>query len=161
MKRFLSCILALTLALSLTACGGTSSSTPSDSSSTPQETTDTAQPSEDTTQTEESADQPEEDNTADMTMGQKNALGSAKSYLELMAFSHDGLVQQLESEQYTHEDAVFAADNCGADWNEQAVKAAAAYLDMMSFSRDGLIEQLEFDGFTAEQADYGATQNGY
>lgn len=153
MKKLLSSILALTLVFSLTACGDTASA-PSGNDSTQQTTTESSEPAADTAQ-------PEEDDTADMTMGQKNALGSAKSYLELMAFSHDGLVEQLESEQYTHDEAVFAADNCGADWNEQAAKAAASYLDLMSFSRDGLIEQLEFDGFTAEQADYGATQNGY
>ena len=71
------------------------------------------------------------------------------------------MIEQLEYEKFSHEDAVYAADNCGADWNEQAAEKAKAYLDMMSFSRDGLIEQLEYDGFTNEQAVYGAEQNGY
>lgn len=97
----------------------------------------------------------------DITTGQRNALNQAKSYLEWSAFSYDGLVSQLEYEQYSHEDAVFAADNCGADWNEQAVKSAKSYLEFSSFSRDGLIEQLEYEGFTHEQAVYGAEQNGY
>ena len=77
-----------------------------------------------------------------------------------MAFSYDGLIDQLEYEGYTHEEAVYAADNCGADWMEQAAKKGADYLDIMPFSRQGLIDQLEYDGFTAEQAKYGATQNG-
>lgn len=97
----------------------------------------------------------------DITTGQKNALSSARSYLEFSAFSYDGLVKQLEYEDYSHEDAVFAAENCGADWNEQAVKSAKNYMEFSSFSRDGLIEQLEYEGFTNEQAIYGAEQNGY
>ena len=97
----------------------------------------------------------------DITTGQKNALNSARSYLEFSAFSYEGLIKQLEFENYSYEDAVFAVDNCGADWNEQAVKSAKSYLDTSSFSKDSLIEQLEYEGFTHEQAVYGAEQNGY
>ena len=78
-----------------------------------------------------------------------------------MAFSYSGLISQLEFEGYTTEEATYAADNCGADWKEQAAKKAKNYLDTMSFSRQGLIDQLEFEGFTSEQAVYGVTQNGY
>lgn len=103
----------------------------------------------------------EDDSQSDMTMGQKNALNKALKYLELTAFSYDGLIEQLEYEQYSHEDAVYAADNCGADWNEQAAKKAEKYLELTAFSRAGLIEQLEYEGFTHEQAVYGAEANGY
>jgi len=78
-----------------------------------------------------------------------------------MAFSYKGLIEQLEFEQYSHEDAVYAANNCGADWNEQAAKKAKDYLSIMAFSKASLIEQLEFEGFTHEQAVYGAEANGY
>lgn len=97
----------------------------------------------------------------ELTMGQKNALRSAASYLSAMAFSHDGLIQQLEYEGYSTEDATYAADHCGADWNEQAAKSAKNYLSAMSFSRSGLIQQLEYEGFTASQAEYGVSANGY
>lgn len=100
-------------------------------------------------------------NTTIQTIGQKNALKSAKDYISMMPFSREGLIKQLEYEKYSHEDAVYAVDNCGADWKEQAVKAAKAYLEMMSFSKSGLIEQLEYEGYTHEQAVYGAEQNGY
>lgn len=111
----------------------------------------------------ESASIPEESQESDstVTIGQKNALNSAKDYLELMAFSYSGLIEQLEYEGYTTEEATYAADNCGADWNEQAAKSAQAYLDMMSFSRAELIDQLIYEGFTSEQAEYGATAVGY
>lgn len=94
------------------------------------------------------------------TVSQANAVEKAKSYLQFMAFSYDGLVEQLEFEKFSHEDAVYGVDHCGADWNEQAVKKAKSYLEFMSFSHDGLVEQLEFEGFTHEQAEYGVTQVG-
>lgn len=101
------------------------------------------------------------DTTPAMTMGQKNALGSAKMYLSFANFSYDGLIKQLEYEKYTHEEARFAADNCGADWFEQAAGSAKNYLNFYSFSKEGLIEQLEFEGYTREQAEYAASKNGY
>lgn len=92
---------------------------------------------------------------------QSNALSSAKHYLQFASFSRSGLIKQLEFEGFSNESATYAADNCGADWNDQAAKKAKVYLDTSSFSRSKLIGQLEFEGFTAEQAEYGATANGY
>lgn len=99
--------------------------------------------------------------TPSLTTGEKNALRTAREYLNISAFSYTGLIKQLEYEGYSTEEATYAADNCNANWNEQAAKAAKEYLSVMSFSRQGLIEQLIFDGFTQEQAEYGVTQNGY
>ncbi len=96
-----------------------------------------------------------------VTTGQKNALSSAKSYLKILSFSYEGLIKQLEYEKYSHEDAVYAVDNCGADWYDQAAKKAESYLSFMAFSRDRLIAQLEYEGFTREQAVYGVEANGY
>lgn len=95
------------------------------------------------------------------TMGQQNALRKAGQYLDTMPFSYEGLIDQLEFEGYTTEEATYAADNCGADWNEQAAEKAQDYIDMMSFSKSGLIDQLKFEGFTQEQAEYGAKAVGY
>lgn len=96
----------------------------------------------------------------EMTTSQKNALRSAQNYLSFSAFSYEGLIGQLEFEQYTHEDAVFAVDHCGADWNEQALKSAKNYLDFSAFSYSGLIKQLEFEKYTKEQAVYAADNCG-
>lgn len=95
----------------------------------------------------------------DLPRGQKNALQSAKDYLDISSFSYQGLIEQLEYEKFTHDQAVYGVNNCGADWNEQAAKTAKSYLDVMSFSKDELIEQLEFDGFTHDQAVYGVEQS--
>ncbi len=94
------------------------------------------------------------------TVSQKNAVKKAKSYLAYTAFSHDGLVAQLEYEQFSHDDAVYGADNSGGNWNEQAAKKAKSYMDMSAFSRGSLIEQLKFEKFTQEQAEYGANAVG-
>mgnify|MGYP004482168685 CR=1 FL=1 len=100
--------------------------------------------------------EPTPEPTQAMTAGQRNALASALSYLKYMPFSYTGLIEQLEYEKFSTEDATYAADHCGADWNEQAAKCAESYLSHMSFSYDGLVEQLEYEGFTHDQAVYGA-----
>ena len=146
------------------ATGGNDSKTTTNNSTTitetkPVETTKTAETTKpaETEKPTEAATEP----TESMTTGQANALKAAKNYLSFSAFSHDGLIQQLEFEKYTTEQATYGADNCGADWFEQAAKSAKNYLSFSSFSKDGLIQQLEFEKFTHEQAVYGAEQNGY
>ncbi|KKQ35439.1 MAG: hypothetical protein US51_C0005G0002 [Microgenomates group bacterium GW2011_GWA2_37_6] len=91
------------------------------------------------------AKQTESKTTAPASSGsvsQSNAVKKAKSYLNFTGFSHDGLVAQLEYEQFSNADAVYGADNSGANWNEQAGKKAKSYK------------------FTQEQAEYGANAVG-
>lgn len=95
------------------------------------------------------------DSSTSVSSGKRNALRSAKDYLAVMPFSYSGLVEQLEYEGYSNSEATYAADNCGADWYEQAVKSAKQYLEVMAFSRSGLIDQLEYEGYTHDQAVYG------
>lgn len=105
-------------------------------------------------------DNPKVSSTSSETVSQRNAVKKAKSYLSYTAFSHDGLVAQLEYEQFSHADAVYGADNSGANWNEQATKKAKSYMDYSAFSRSSLIEQLKYDKFTQEQAEYGVNAVG-
>lgn len=131
--------------------------------------TDTGTPTADSGDTNsDPAVTPDETVTADpvvetpsATMGEKNALNKAGTYLDTMAFSYTGLIAQLEYEGFTTAEATYGVDNCGADWNEQAALKAQQYLDTMSFSRQGLIDQLVYEGFTASQAAYGADAVGY
>ncbi|MBU8830551.1 Ltp family lipoprotein [Mycolicibacterium goodii] len=95
------------------------------------------------------------------TVSQRNAVRTAEDYLDYTAFSREGLIQQLEYEGFSTEDATFAVDHITVDWNEQAARAAEDYLDYSGFSRSGLIDQLEYDGFTPAQAAYGATAAGF
>jgi hypothetical protein len=94
-------------------------------------------------------------------LGEKNAAKAALEYLAYAPFSYSGLVEQLKFEGYTHEEAVYGVDKCGADWNGQAALMAQNYLNYSSFSRDELIAQLEFEGFTRQEAEYGAQAVGY
>jgi hypothetical protein len=100
------------------------------------------------------------ENTTNETVSQRNAVRKAKDYLDFMSFSRDGLIAQLEFDQFSYSDAEYGADNSGADWYMQARLKAQDYLDIMAFSRDGLIDQLIFDGFTRDQAIYGVDNTG-
>jgi len=126
-------------------------------------TTPTPLPTQEPVETPTPAPQIDNQNTSlisSETVSQKNAVKSAKSYLAYTAFSHGGLVAQLEYEQYSYADAVYGADNCGADWNEQAAKSAKQYMEYSAFSRGGLIDQLKYEKYTQEQAEYGADSVG-
>jgi hypothetical protein len=101
-----------------------------------------------------------EDNSSSETNSQYQARSMASDYLDTMAFSLTGLIEQLEYEGFSKADATYGAKAIDADWNEQAALAAEAYLDTMSFSRSGLIEQLIFEGFTPAQAKYGVDAVG-
>lgn len=97
---------------------------------------------------------------------QKNAVRSAKSYLDMTGFSRAGLIDQLSSEfgdGYSVADATAAVDSLSVNWNEQAVRSAQQYLSMMGFSCKGLIDQLSADAgdkYTTSQATFGAQQSG-
>lgn len=92
-----------------------------------------------------------------------NARRSAQSYLDLMGFSRQGLIDQLSSEygdQYPVDVATAAVDSLDVDWNAEAVEAAESYLEISGFSHAGLVDQLSSaygDQFTREQAEHGAT----
>jgi SOS response regulatory protein OraA/RecX len=152
MKRI--CIILSVITVLMTGCGSSASEEPNTTEAPAPVTTDT-NAVENTEPVQPTSNEPT------LTMGQKNALQSAYDYLDYTAFSYKGLVAQLEYEGYSNADAVFAADRCGADWNEQAAKKAAEYLDYSSFSRQGLIDQLVYEGFSSEQATYGVTAVGY
>ncbi|WP_010529700.1 Ltp family lipoprotein [Lentibacillus jeotgali] len=96
-----------------------------------------------------------------MTVSQQNAVGSAETYIQTMAFSKSGLIEQLKFDGYPEEDAKFAVENIEVNWKKQAVKSAKTYLDTMSFSRQGLIDQLKFDGYSKEHANHAADQVGF
>jgi hypothetical protein len=103
---------------------------------------------------------PAETQAPEETVSQANAVRAAENYLSFAPFSREGLIKQLEFEEYSTEDATYGVDAQSADWNEQAAKSAKNYLDISPFSREGMIEQLEFEGYTTAEAEYGATANG-
>jgi hypothetical protein len=55
-----------------------------------------------------------------LTAAQRNAVRSAKSYLDMSGFSRQGLIDQLSSdygEKFSVADATAAVDNLNVDWN--------------------------------------------
>ena len=95
------------------------------------------------------------------TLGEINALGDAKDYLDYSGFSEKSLKEQLEYEGYSSDEITYAIENCGADWKAECAETAQQYLDYSHFSRQELREQLEYEGFTNEQIDYALTAVGY
>ena len=95
-----------------------------------------------------------------MTPSQANAVGSADSHLNYSNFTRLGLIDQLEYQEFTAENATFAVDYVGADWMAQAAGSAASYLEYSSFSCGSLTDQLEYEKFTAAQAAFGAQSTG-
>ena len=146
-SKLLSLLMAVLMGVTiLSGCGGNA-----------EEVAETTAEAEETTVVEEVTEEPvTEEPTVDTLANKDAALEAANSCLRVMAFSYNGLVRYLqEFEGFTEDEAVYAVDNCGADWNEQAVKHAQYYLNTQSFTRDELIGQLEYEGYTTEQAIYG------
>lgn len=141
-------------ALMLAGCSSAADPEPAADSEPKQAEKDETAASNEVAPVEEEKDEKKEDSNE--TGGQTNAVKKAESYLDYTAFSRSGLIEQLEYEGFSTEDATYAVDKVNPDWNEQAAKKAQDYLDYTSFSLDGLIEQLEYEGFTPEQAQYGA-----
>jgi len=96
--------------------------------------------------------------TASVPAEGSSALQSAKKYLKIYPFSHDGLMAQLAYDGYPADACKYAADNCGADWNAEAVRSAKKYLEITSMSKKALVDQLKYDKYTSDQATYGADQ---
>ena len=133
-------LITLLFAISLTACGAESSK---EAKQEPPQEKQGAAPADDRT-----------------TEGEKGALETALRYLSVSAFSPNGLVKQLQYEGFTMNEAVYAVNKCGADWNEQALKKAKTYLSVSAFSYRGLTEQLVYEEFHPTQANYAVENCG-
>lgn len=89
------------------------------------------------------------------------ALEEAGDCLRYTAYSYEGLIEELvEYHNFTESAATYAADNCGADWNEQAVQAAKSKLKYGNYSLEGMKDELVRDDFSKEEAAYGAENCG-
>lgn len=101
-----------------------------------------------------------------LTPAQRNAVRTARQYLDMSGFSRKGLIQQLSSsagEGYAEADAIAAVDSLDVDWKAEAAESAKQYIEMSGFSCKGLIQQLSSsagDKYTREEAEYGAKQAG-
>lgn len=145
-KKIVSAFAIAVLAMGLTACGD------KEAASAPEPKTAAAPAEEIETVVEE----PEEV----LTPAQENAVKKAELYLDMTAFSRDGLVDQLVFDKFDEADASFAVDYIDVDWNEQAVKQGQTYIDLTPMSHDGLVDQLVYDKFTTDEATHAANTLG-
>ena len=91
---------------------------------------------------------------------QLEAVEKAKEHLKEYPMSRKWLIAQLKTDGYADNEAEYGADNCGADWNEQAYYKALENLKLTTFSYNDMVAQLEFEGFTHDQAESGAAKAG-
>jgi hypothetical protein len=97
----------------------------------------------------------------DEAASRENALSTAKAYVEHSYFSKQKMIEQLSGfDGYSQDDAIYAADNCGADWMKSAVETARTDLEYSEFTWDEMVEELQNEGFTQEEAEYAADEVG-
>lgn len=95
------------------------------------------------------------------TTSQEQARISAESYLDMGGFSKTGLIEQLEFEGFSTDDARYAVSAVDVNWKAQAVLSAEGYMDLGGFSKQSLIDRLLFEGFTQDQASAAAKAVGF
>ena len=154
-KALIIILIVLGVIILIAAIGSGGDSSPKSATETDEIVTDSLLADSETTATKET----QKKQTA--SLGELNALGSAKHYLDFSSFSEKGLREQLEFEGYAEGEIDYAIKNCHANWKEECAEKAQSYLDYNSFSKEGLRGQLEFEGFTAEQIDYALKAVGY
>jgi len=86
------------------------------------------------------------------------ALLFAKENLKSEGFSRNGLIQRMETYEFTAGQAAYGTAHCGANWNTEAYRVAQNVLANEKVSKSALIRQLESSGFTVAQATYGASR---
>ena len=98
------------------------------------------------------------------------AVRQAKGHLAAMAYTQDELIDQLEYEKFTYDEATYGTALALADASEPlpamsetmtAEEAVKNYLQYFPMSRQGLIDQLsQVDGYSVEEATAGVDASG-
>ena len=86
--------------------------------------------------------------------GNEGAVNSAKIYLKSMAASKTKIISFLKKKGFNEEEATYGAENCGADWYDQALRMAMSYLNVQEFTYEQLALQLMIEGFTEDEIIY-------
>lgn len=89
--------------------------------------------------------------------GNEGAVNSAKDYLKFIAASKTKIISFLKKKGFTEEEAIYGAENCGADWYDQALRMAMSYLNVQEFTYEQLALQLMIEGFTEDEIIYVLT----
>ena len=86
--------------------------------------------------------------------GNEGAVNSAKNYLISMAASKTKIISFLRKKGFSEEEAIYGAENCGADWYDQALRMAMSYLNVQEFTYEQLALQLMIEEFTEDEIIY-------
>ena len=102
-----------------------------------------------------------------MTGSEQSAVQDGQSYLNTEpGFSYQGLISQVEYDQFSAADATFAVNYIApasdtSFWDTQAADDAKNYMSTEGgFSCGSMVGQLEYDQFTDAEAEYGASAVG-
>jgi len=143
-RRWWTSVLLLIIVIGAAGCGDSSS----DAGGTASET-----PSQDS--------QSEREKMPEMTSGQRKALRSAQTRIDISPNSKKALILLLSrsvaeaGDGHSKADATFAANNVIADWNAEALESARMILKSAGYSRGELRAMLiEGEGFTPAQVQY-------
>lgn len=74
-------------------------------------------------------------------------------YARRGSYSYEGMVERLNS-VFSYDDAVFAADYCGANWKKEALECAREAIGTNAYSCAGLKGHLVYKKYTEEQIQY-------
>lgn len=148
---------------------------PETTTTLPPPTTTETPPEQPPTATEDETIQPPKKTKRQLKEEKKRkeaAVKTAKDYVNnknftLTAHSLYSIKEYLEeNKKFSAEEAEYGAENCGADWNEEAVKAAKMCLELetkvnYSYSKKELSKSIERQWkFTPEQVSYGVENCG-
>lgn len=100
-------------------------------------------------------------NTPGDILTDRDPVVEAQRWVERGGYSRQWIINNLLNAGFTYEEAIYGVDNCGADWNEQAVRKAIEVLSELPRSRQHLINWLiQPELFTSDQAVYAADHCG-
>ncbi len=156
-KKLFPLLLIFTLIFSFAACGDEKDKPDSNSK---EKTTATDSSGEEIIIGDNSSD----DKYSGYTEGQANAMKEIEFHIEKQFLSKQKILESVKPETatygpFTYEDLVFAVDNYGVDWVEQATAAAEAWLEYGPKSYESVVKILVEDKlFTQEEAEQGAAK---
>lgn len=100
---------------------------------------------------EGNVEKPEKPNNK-YTQSQAAAIAKAKEINKEAAYSRQSLIYELEKYNISSEDAEFAVDHAGIDYNTNAERRAKSLLEYNYYSKHGLISQLKYLNFKESEA---------
>lgn len=97
----------------------------------------------------------------DVKTGHKNAYNTAKKRVDNDAMSRSAVYKDLINNGYSDEEALYAVDECGIDWNDSCYRYGKFRLKYNNFSKKQLETDLQGKGFEQSEIEYALDKLGY